>query len=705
MGKMYYRNIFNSKRINGSASLGAADPFLIKVNGYYYLTCTRRKGLVLMKSFDLIHWENVNEDGIIGLDETLENAYAPEIIYYDGFFYATASPSGNGHYLYKSENIEGPFKRISENIQELIDGSFFVDSDLEKYFLRASESGIVIKHFKESREETNFTLFDKYHYFKDGIIGNWTEGPYLLKRYGYYYLTFTGTHFLSDGYRVNYASGKDINNETSLTHQELMLISTKDDFYGLGHSMNILAPNLDSYYIAYHNMCLNGIRYLNLSRLMFDKKGHMLVNGLKVENNFKIERPNFEIFSDSENYLSDKEFKDNNFSIEYNFKSKKCELLIGYKDEHNYQSFIFENRYIILRNVENDEVIDKVVCTLTKDINFDNYHTLRIQYKANRLALYLDLIELNDKINIRLNKGKIGFKNNKLKKAYLAYSKYSFGSSDIINIKEDQFYLDTMSKNGNIYSTEIYIKEDGYYDFFIDNNNAEISDIFIDNKDFIKNYKNKNIKMLSSVYLKKGKHQFKIKINKGLIYKFKYILNEQNAKDLNNKNYLDNMYLKGKYLKLKDGIYFENDRNALLTNASYFEYEVNVDLDIIGLPTKQDRLAGLIIDVNNYSASNAFEGVYSFNGYALLLNSKEVYVVESDFHHSKVLKRLKIKTSIKDVNLKIKKYHDCIKFYLNNINIYVLNKPSRFIQGKVGIYMDHASVMFKTFNLINKEEN
>ena len=44
--------------------MGAADPFLIKVNGYYYLTCTRPEGLVFMKSFDLIKWGNVNTNGI-----------------------------------------------------------------------------------------------------------------------------------------------------------------------------------------------------------------------------------------------------------------------------------------------------------------------------------------------------------------------------------------------------------------------------------------------------------------------------------------------------------------------------------------------------------------------------------------------------------------------------------------------------------------
>ena len=304
----FYKNIFNNKKVNGSASLGAADPFLIKVNGYYYLTCTRPDGLVLMKSFDLIHWENVNEDGKVGIDSTLKHAYAPEICYFDGYFYACASPSGYGHYIYRSENIEGPFERISENIHELIDGSFFVDSNEEKFFLRATETGIVLKHFNEIN---NNLLFNNSIYFKEAIIGNWTEGPYLIKRYGKYYLTFTGTHFLSDAYRVNYVSGNNIDNEASLKHQGILLLDTSNEFYGLGHSMNILGPNLDSYYIAYHNMMPNRNRYLNLSRLMFDNKGHMLVNGLGINNNFKIERPMFEKFINEKDYLTNEVFNDN----------------------------------------------------------------------------------------------------------------------------------------------------------------------------------------------------------------------------------------------------------------------------------------------------------------------------------------------------------------------------------------------------------
>ena len=37
-------------------------------------------------------------------DETSHGAYAPEVIYYDGYFYLCQSRAGQGHYIYRSES-------------------------------------------------------------------------------------------------------------------------------------------------------------------------------------------------------------------------------------------------------------------------------------------------------------------------------------------------------------------------------------------------------------------------------------------------------------------------------------------------------------------------------------------------------------------------------------------------------------------------
>lgn len=123
-----------NRKGNGGVKEGAADPFIYKHNGFYYLLCTKERGLVLQKSFDLIHWEYVHEDGIVAKDEYLKYAFAPELFYDNGYFYIVSSPSGNGHRIYRSTSLEGPYEPWHENIQELIDGSFFKDSDGKNIF-------------------------------------------------------------------------------------------------------------------------------------------------------------------------------------------------------------------------------------------------------------------------------------------------------------------------------------------------------------------------------------------------------------------------------------------------------------------------------------------------------------------------------------------------------------------------------------------
>ena len=203
-----YKNNFSNDFINSQE--GAADPFLIKVNGYYYLFFTASDGLICYRTFDLLHFEPINCNGHVeGINENIKAGYAPEVFYFNGFYYLICSPNGNGHFVFKSKNIVGPYIKASENIHEMIDGSFFIDSDEKIYLSRASETGIIVKEFNEcKRNDTDFALFNNELVIKEAKVGRWNEGPFILKRYGKYYLTYTGTHFLSSAYRVEYVSGK-----------------------------------------------------------------------------------------------------------------------------------------------------------------------------------------------------------------------------------------------------------------------------------------------------------------------------------------------------------------------------------------------------------------------------------------------------------------------------------------------------------------
>lgn len=698
-GIQFYKNIMNRKR-NGGVSQGAADPFIYKHNGFYYLLCTKEKGLVLQKSFDLIHWEYVHEDGIVADDEFLKYAFAPEIFYDNGYFYIVSSPSGNGHRFYRSSCLEGPYEPWYGNIQELIDGSFYKDSDGEKYFLRASESGITIKRFKEGKEKTDFELFDQYYNFSDSSIGNWTEGPYLLKRYGIYYLTYTGTHFLSNAYRVDYASGKKLSPE-GLKFQDTLLLSTTNKFYGLGHSMTFLGPNLDSFYIAYHNMMPNHQRYLNISRLMFDGHGQMLCNGVSIQRNIMWERPYFEETITKDDYLTNEVFENEKFSIEYNFIGKDAQLVLSYQDDENYMYLQMFEDAITLIQKESGE--NQIIFThaLHKNYRLDVFHSIRVQYAKEKITLYLDDMEIILKKKLKIQKGKIGFFHNQLCPAYLAYSLYAYGDSDQVEIKKENFFLSNMKKEEKDYETTLLIDESQDYDVFLSSNQEKEIRLFID-KNVYSFHLHKGRNYLSTVYLKKGKH--KIRFTGFIPTKevMSFTPHDYPMRQLRHDRFLKQADIFYRFILMENGFYLENDRNALLTKEKYLFYEIESEITLVGNPVWDDRFIGLVADVSHYGKTNEFENAYSLQGWMFVLNQKEIKIIDANYSHSKVVWKKK-KGKEKTFVLKIRKEANQLLFYLNQQVVYRREDVFSHLPGQLGMINNHASGIFKNYQFINLE--
>lgn len=702
MKKNTYNNIFNNKKINGDVSLGAPDPFIYKYNGLYYLICTRHKGLVMMYSNDLIYWEYVNDNGgIVSGDENIIDAFAPELTYFNGYFYIVASPSGNGHYIWRSTDICGPYEKCQDQFNELIDGSFFIDTDGNKYFLRATETGIVSKRFKENDKITSFKLFeDDSFYFDDTIIGNWTEGPFMLKRYGIYYLTYTGTHFLSDAYRVDYSSGNSYK-EDGLEYRGTALLSTSNEFYGLGHSMSFVGPNLDSYYIAYHNMSSNGNRFLNISRLVFDEAGNMLVNGVKVKKNPAIQRPDYECYVEKSEFYSEKQFNKKAFSVEFNFKGKNAKLYLSYINGENNQYMKLVNEGIAFIDCENGIEQEILNCKLKGLTNLESFHSIRLQYKNSKIVVYLDNIEIINKANFKVKKGRIGFVNNELPKAYLAYSYYSFGSSDIETIKEGEFFVDNCLKEKDDYKTFFEINDSSRYMIYVySSKKTMFKDICIDGKKIKESfvtYQDNNL--LETIELKKGIHSISfICPRKSKNLKFKIVKCDIEPL-INMDNIFEESNVYWRYLLTEDnGIYLENDRNAIISKHKYTNFRMSVLMDLIGNPELVHRFVGLIACCNNYSKSNGFENGYSLQGYMLVLDRKFAYVIDSNYAHFKVLKKCKLNGKRK-FELAICKTENDISFYIDNVKIYELSASNKYISGHCGIYNYHASAIFKEYKL------
>ena len=225
-------------------------------------------------------------------------------------------------------------------------------------------------------------------------VGGWTEGPYMLQRNGNYYLTYTGTHFLSASYRVNYAYGdkdNDLLNGYSLREQDTILLSTKDDFRGLGHSSTVLGPDMDSYYIVYHNLEQNNSRNLNFSRLSFNG-ANMAADSVKVGNNPGFNMPEFSSYDDSGfEEVNDKILSETSsgetFTVEFNVTGEG-KMIFSYIDDNNYSYIEFKDNKINVYRIKNS--ISKQIhsVSLIREYSTNVNHTFRLQYSKGKMSLY-----------------------------------------------------------------------------------------------------------------------------------------------------------------------------------------------------------------------------------------------------------------------------------------------------------------------------
>ena len=263
-----YKNPIAVQNAQG-VKMDAADPFVMRFNGKYYLYTTGAEEIRVYESEDLVHWAfkgHCTQDGEGRI------AYAPEVFYWRGAFYMITSPRGQGHYIMRSDSPLGPFRRVTGNFGYSIDGSLFAADNGKLYMLNLpGNKSIGVVEIDEN------TMTPKGVNKATGVtLNHWTEGPGMIRRGEWTYLTFTGNHYLSTGYRVAWASrkGDALGRYTQPKDHTLMINSVfKDPFTGLGHSANFYGPDLDSIYTSYHchapEQTGGGlVRWYNLDRLL-----------------------------------------------------------------------------------------------------------------------------------------------------------------------------------------------------------------------------------------------------------------------------------------------------------------------------------------------------------------------------------------------------------------------------------------------------
>ncbi len=747
-----------------------ADPFVFRFNGKYYLfPTTNGRAVRCYVSEDMINWEladngvnsrgfcyEYSNDGSAAPKST--TPFAPEITYFNGTFYMIMSPSGNGHYILSAPNPDGPYTCITDNVERSIDGSFFITDD-ERILLYGAGSGS-IQAYELNDDFTSFRENDDGSEFSSPItgchMGGWNEGPYLLNRYGEYYMTWTGTHYLNRDYRVDYCyapEGSNLLSSNAFTRKGTVLLETKDDFYALGHSCTVLGPDMDSYYIAYHHMVPGTSRYLNISRLSFDGS-NMAANYVRLNDCVGTDLPPF--YTDGidgleetgSRYLSATASEDS-FTAEFNSVGEG-KMIFSYQDSENYAYLLFENNTLSVHKVlkGSDALLSSAELIHTFDSSV--YHTYRIQYRNNRMVVYFDNMTKIDADGIELTGGKIGYEGEFSEIGYTAYSNVALGSSDYKsyndevsfagNYDRDLSYLTGDSALEKVTSKKAYQNTDSYnmvlrnqgdmatYRMYAHENEkydlsmripaeyiATTFKILVDGRDeqtitldatTPKTATGDVLIHVADLELDLGPHNISI-VNDGEAFGYSELRYEPvfsadgydldlGADDLS--SFTGRCGGSSKVMnQTKDGLRSDNEgAYGLLTNEEYRDVTVETDVTIHSM--ELDGFAGLLLNVKDYSIEEKDTGnPNSYNGYQLVMANGKAAINYADFAFTQQVKAGKF--SFEEGNtyhLKAVSKNNHYQLYIDDVLLVDYGANIGTTSGRVGLFSHNADVTFSS---------
>ena len=263
--------------------IGPADPDVIRYEGKYYLYPTwTGKGYDVFVSEDLVNWEQKP----MCYTDPRRGLWAPDLFYNekgDGkiYLYYTANNPEGGKLIgvAVADNPLGPFINEGDLIRDnAIDAHLFADDDgkMYMYFVKTGNPFVIyVQPMSDPLTLTGEAVevlrptqpWEQTH-------GRVTEGPFMLKHKGLYYLTYSGSGADGPGYSIGYATSKSPMGE--FTKYEKNPIATQGGgVYGPGHHCVIEGP--DGYlWMLYHQQNTAKIswdRFLALDPIWFDDDG------------------------------------------------------------------------------------------------------------------------------------------------------------------------------------------------------------------------------------------------------------------------------------------------------------------------------------------------------------------------------------------------------------------------------------------------
>ncbi|MBQ8369062.1 MAG: glycoside hydrolase family 43 protein [Clostridia bacterium] len=250
-GRTYKNPVFGQEQ--------AADPGVLYYDGMYYCYSTSAPiGYYVYTSPDLVNWTNEGlcADMMWGLSR---NGYywAPEVFEKDGKFYMIASVEEHIGFAVADSPL-GPF--IPEEnwlYDKAIDGHVFIDDDGRAYLYYVGWQntygiyGCELNDDMVSVKPGTTKLLLKPEDSWEEIEGSVTEGPFILKNNGTYYLTYSGTGYTSDYYAVGYATSDSPLGDYE-RYEANPVLSYTSKFHGPGHHSFTTSPDGSELWIVYH---------------------------------------------------------------------------------------------------------------------------------------------------------------------------------------------------------------------------------------------------------------------------------------------------------------------------------------------------------------------------------------------------------------------------------------------------------------------
>lgn len=252
-GSTYKNPVFSEEQ--------AADPGVLFHDGKYYCYSTSAPlGYYVYTSDDMVNWKNEGLccDAAWGINKS-GYYWAPEVIEHNGKFYMIMTVDERIGFAVADSPL-GPF--IPEKtwlFEKSIDGHVFIDDDGQAYLYYVSwrdghEYGIYGCELEDDivtvREGTEVQLLKPKESWEK-IDGNVTEGPFILKHNGLYYLTYSGTGYESPDYALGYATS-DAPLGTYTRYDGNPILSRTEKLYGPGHHSFTVSPDGSELFVVYH---------------------------------------------------------------------------------------------------------------------------------------------------------------------------------------------------------------------------------------------------------------------------------------------------------------------------------------------------------------------------------------------------------------------------------------------------------------------